>query len=250
MGATKQISNAYDQGIAVYQNYLPQMTAKYNAVLTDLENKYNTETGKQNQTFGAERTTLTNSLAKRGLTASAGDQYFDTQHNALAGNQNVLSQDLLQKYASSRNDVLGQQVDATTDVMSKIAALQKDKQADLIDYKKWKKEYDRLKKQDKRAAKQWKKEFEQKKIDSAADRAYSYYSTNVSKNKDTSTPEESLIGDITAAVSGSGNYAPYLRELIYNRYKGKVSENTLQKYISQYMPNGWEDAAKKAAKTE
>jgi len=133
------MANAYDEAIKVYQDYLPQLQAKYNNILTQLQNELTTAQGIQQGQFGTEKTNLTNAIAKRGLTAKAGSQFFDTEQAKLSGNQAIQSSDLLNKYASLRNETVASQNEDTMGIMASIAGLKKEKKTAKQAQKNWEK---------------------------------------------------------------------------------------------------------------
>ncbi len=246
------ISSAYDKAVKVYSDYLPQLRAKYNNVLTQLTNELATSQAKQNQYFGSQQTQLTNDIAKRGLTAKPGDQFFDTQQSSLKGNQNIQSNDLLNKYAKLRNTAVTNENQGIMGINSSIANLNTQESAQRQAQNNWideqrlaKKRFKYTKKQGRISNNQWLRSFNQNKSNSDRSYGLSMSKYNLSSaNKPTAKQE--MLKDIYGALSGVGNYAPHIRELIAKSYKGKIDNETIQKYIRKYMPNNWENKAKNA----
>jgi len=240
------VSNSYDAAIQTYNNYLPQLQAKYNNAFTQLQNELSSSQAKQGQLFGVQKTGLTNDIAKKGLTASAGDSFYDSEQGKLSANQNVQSQDLLTKYAGLRNDILNSQNQDTLSVNAAIANLVKDKANYEQSQKNWEEEMKFNKKKEKQAQKNWEKEHKQKKNESDRDYQLRIKESSKKKNENQTTQDyqDMLMNDISAVASGSNNYAPYSREMLSTKYKGILPN--ADSIIWSMLPNNWEAKAKEA----
>lgn len=238
------ISSSYDNAIKVYSDYLPQLQAKYSNLLTQLSNEQTTAQGQQQQLFGTQKTQLTNDIAKRGLTASAGDQFFDTQQGALSSNQNVMSSDLLNKYAASRNEVVANQNEATMGISSAIAGLNTNKVSAVQAQQNWEKEQDAQKKAAKQAQKNWEKQYKAAKTKDERDYLLEIKKMNETSSKGNSTKDimNSYLNNLSSAKANqNGVSSNGLRELIRDQaVNAGLDYNTANNLMMKYLPNGWE----------
>jgi len=120
---SKTITKSYDDAISKYNEMLPALQAKYNSLLTQLESEKTTEVAAQDLRQGGEKTGLTNEIAKRGLTATAGDTNFDTQQGKLDANHGIEDNKLLNAYQSQKLGITGQQQEAEMTIQQALAAL-------------------------------------------------------------------------------------------------------------------------------
>ncbi len=240
--ANNNVGSSYDEAIKVYTNYLPQLQAKYNTILTQLSAEQANAQAQQGQLFGTQKTSLTNDIAKRGLTATAGDSFFDSQQEALAWNQNIQANDLLNKYAALRNDVTASQTADVMGINSAIAALQTSKSEALQAQKNWEKEQERLKKAAKQAQKNWEKEYKNAKSQAERD-----YLLKVKELTKLGSSQQDILDAyidklIDAYSKGAGDKTKKgVREMLRDQaIAAGLNKDIAQKYMDLYLPIGWE----------
>lgn len=229
--------NAYDSAIKTYSDYLSTLSSKYNNLLSQLESEYGTSSAKLSANQGVQKTTLTNEIAKRGLTAAAGDTYFDTQQNALSSNQAVDTQDLLNKYQASRLATTNAQSEDVFNINSAIGDLKTKKQDAADAEKRWKKEM-KLKE----------KEYKLSKKNSADDLAYKYASLKNSSSSSSGSKQSILdtyVNNLNNAANGSYGKGDSVSKGLRERLRDQaiaagLDEKTAQKYMDNYLPIGWE----------
>jgi len=237
----KSINSSYDTAIQTYTQLLPQLQGKYNALLTQLQNEQNTAQAQQTQQFGTEKTSLTANLAKRGITAKAGDQFFDTEQGKLSQNQGVQAQDLLNKYQSQRLGVTTAQTQDEAEIKQAIAGLNTERSNKLIDLKNADRTFKLQKEAQKFDEKKWKKEYKAARSDADRDYLLKLKELNKNSGKDSQANLSGYLDDLRSAASGDLGFAPNLRENIRDKaIAAGISKDVAQKYMEMYLPNGWE----------